>query len=115
MKLLFILLFSLVFSACTLTQSLSDNLDHKSTKMVVGRTDTLHLDQLPAVGKLKNKGTIIIQQGAGNVAAPVGKTKGPVSVAGHDAQATQELKSSAWLLLVLAAIAGVWAWSNYKK
>ena len=115
MRPLFFLLFSLVFSACTLTQSLSDKTDHTSTKMRAGRSDTLRLDNLPAVGKLKNKGTIIIQQGAGNVAGPVGKSKGPVSVAGQDAQATQETKSSTWLLLVLAAIAGIWAWHSYKK
>lgn len=46
--------------------------------------------------KTKNRGTIIVQAGIGNIAAPIEKLKAPVAI-GPQASAYQEMKSTNFL------------------
>lgn len=143
------LLIFLIFSSCTLSKKASEAVDQRQANNVtVLSQDTLFIalpDSLKwvvvdkqikhviAARKIKNKGTIIIQTGAGSVASAVGKAKAPVAVAAHDAVAIEKPKNSAvttgpnspatattekagfpwWILLVLAAAGH--AYHNYKK
>lgn len=89
------LLICLFLSGCTLPFSFAHTTRPERHKVRVRRGDTLRTttQELVRAGKIKNRGTIIVQAGTGNIAAPVEKAKAPVAV-GPKASATQEVKRS---------------------